>query len=159
MTTFGAGRTKTQFFNRVMSRTMRAVLACCALGLFTPAASIHAQVSATIAGTVTDQTGAVVADAEVTLVNEATQFTRVVKTNASGEYVASAIPNGSYSITVVKAGFEHLQRTGIQLAVATTVTVDLQLSVGAATQTVAVTGAPPLLQTQTSTISGLIGRS
>ena len=134
---------------------MRAV-ALCALALFPLAISIHAQVSATIAGTVTDQTGAVVPEAEVTLVNEATQFTRVVKTNASGGYVASAIPIGSYSITVVKSGFEQLQRTGIQLTVATTATVDLQLSVGAATQTVAVTGAPPLLQTQTSTVSGLV---
>lgn len=151
MNTFGARRTKTRFFNRTMCS-----VAFCALALFTLTVSLHAQVSATIAGTVTDQTGAVVPEAEVTLINQATQFTRAVKSNTSGDYVASAIPEGTYSITVVKAGFEQLQRTGIQLPVATTITVDLQLSVGAATQTVAVTGAPPLLQTQTSTVSGLV---
>ncbi|MFP5208039.1 MAG: carboxypeptidase-like regulatory domain-containing protein, partial [Acidobacteriota bacterium] len=117
---------------------------------------VHAQVTATLAGTVTDQTGAVVPDADVSLVNEATHFTRAVKTNSSGEYVAYALPPGSYSITVSKAGFQQLERTGVQLAVATTVTVDLQLKVGEATQTVAVTGAAPLLQTQTSTVSSLV---
>lgn len=118
--------------------------------------SMHAQATASIAGTVTDQTGAVVPDAEVILVNEATQFARTVKSNDSGEYVASAIPAGSYSITVSKTGFAQLKRTGVQLAVATTAAVDLQLSIGAATQTVDVTGAAPLLQAQTSTVSGLI---
>ena len=117
---------------------------------------LHAQVTATIAGTVTDQTGAVVTDADVKLVNEATQFTRAVKTNSSGEYVGYALPPGSYSITVSKSGFEQVERTNVQLAVATTVTVDMQLRIGEATQTVAVTGAAPLLQTQTSTVSSLV---
>ncbi|MGA7339154.1 MAG: carboxypeptidase regulatory-like domain-containing protein [Terracidiphilus sp.] len=151
MSKLGARRNLARFFHPGMRIT-----AFAALSFLFPIATIHAQVTATIAGTVTDQTGAVVPEADVTLVNEATQFTRAVKTNANGEYVASAVPTGSYSITVAKAGFEQLQRTGVQLPVATTVTVDLQLSVGAATQTVAVTGAPPLLQTQTSTVSGLV---
>lgn len=120
------------------------------------ATPIYAQVAATIAGTVTDQTGAVLPDAEVTLVNEATQFARAVKTNSNGEYVVSAIPPGSYSITVSKAGFQQLKRSAVQLAVATTVTVDLQLNVGMTTQTVDVSGSAPLLQTQTSTVSGLV---
>ena len=102
------------------------------------------------------RSGAVVPDADVTLVNEATQLTRAVKTNANGEYDASAMPTGSYSITVSKAGFQQTKRAGVQLAVATTVTVDLQLSIGATTQTVDVTGMAPLLQTQTSTVSGLV---
>lgn len=80
MNTFGAGRTKTRFFNRTMCS-----VAFCALALFTLTVSLHAQVSATIAGTVTDQTGAVVPEAEVTLINQATQFTRAVKSNASGD--------------------------------------------------------------------------
>ncbi len=134
--------------------TLSALVA--AFAFLLPSAAIHAQVTASIAGTVTDQTGAVVPDASVTLVNEGTQFTRIVKTNAAGEYIASAIPPGSYSITVSKAGFEQLHRSGIQLAVATTVTADLQLKIGAATQTVDVTGSAPLLQTQTSAVSGFV---
>jgi protocatechuate 3,4-dioxygenase beta subunit len=66
----------------------------------------YAQDTATISGTVTDPSGASVADAQVTLVNTATQFTRMVTTSANGEYVASSIPTGEYSITVLKPGVE-----------------------------------------------------
>jgi hypothetical protein len=151
MNKFGDGRSKQSFFTLAIQ-----AIALVGFSLLFPIVAIHAQVSATIAGTVSDQSGAVVPEADVMLVNEATQFTRAVQTNANGEYVASAIPIGNYSITVSKAGFQQIKRVGVQLAVATTVTVDLQLSVGAATQTVAVTGTAPLLQTQTSTVSGLV---
>lgn len=142
-----------------LDRNFRAMLSAflfAVLALLLPNTAVQAQVTATIAGTVTDQTGAVVPDADVMLVDEATQFTRSVKTNSSSGYVASAIPPGGYSISVSKAGFQQLKRSGVQLAVATTVTVDLQLSVGIETQTVSVTEAAPLLQTQTSTVSGLV---
>ncbi len=129
-----------------------AVLGC----LFLSIPMLHAQETASIVGTVTDQSGALLTGAQVTLVNEATHFTRVVETNTSGQYVASAIPTGSYAITVDKTGFKKLQRTGVQLTLASTLTVDLQLSVGAMTQTVAVTGTAPLLQTQSAAVSGLV---
>ena len=62
--------------------------------------SLHSQGTASLVGTVTDQSGASVADAQVTVVNTATQFTRTVPTNANGEYVVSAIPTGAYVVTV-----------------------------------------------------------
>jgi hypothetical protein len=105
---------------------------------------------------VTDSSGAFVPGAQVTLVNEATQFTRVVETSSSGEYVASAIPTGSYKVTVLKSGFSQVQRTGVELAVASTQTIDFRLSVGAANQTVAVSSAVPLLQLQSAAVSGLV---
>ena len=117
---------------------------------------LHAQDTATIVGTVTDQTGAAVAGAKVTLVNQATQATRVVESNASGQYVASSIPTGSYVISVVSSGFKQLKREGVQLTAASTLTVDLQLSLGAETQTVAVFDTAPLLQEQTAEVSGLV---
>ncbi|MEO6966477.1 MAG: carboxypeptidase-like regulatory domain-containing protein, partial [Acidobacteriaceae bacterium] len=134
-------------------RTALLILLGCLLLTF-PA--LYAQETANIAGTVTDQSGAVVRDAQVKLVNQATQFTRVVETNASGQYVASAVPTGSYAITVMKPGFKQLQRTGVQLTVASTLTVDLQLNVGAVTSTVSVSGTAPLLQTQSAAVSGLV---
>jgi hypothetical protein len=112
--------------------------------------------SGTIVGTVTDQAGAVVPNARVTLVNEGTQFTRVTATNASGQYVAYSIPTGSYPITVEQPGFQKLVRSGIRLTAADTLTVDLQLRVGNVQETVEVTEAAPLLQSQTSTVSSLI---
>jgi hypothetical protein len=121
-----------------------------------PHFTLHAQETATIVGAVTDQSGAAMPGAKITLVNEATQFTRVVETNASGQYVASAIPTGSYAITVLKTGFKQLRRTGVQLTLASTLTVDLQLTVGAVTNTVAVSGTAPLLQAQSAAVSGLV---
>jgi Carboxypeptidase regulatory-like domain len=127
-----------------------------ALGLFIPVSLLHAQDTATIVGTVTDQSGAFVAGAKVTLVNQATQFTRSVETSATGQYVASSIPTGNYEITVLNAGFKQLKRSGVELTAASTLTVDLQLSLGAETQTVAVFGTAPLLQEQTADVSALV---
>src|SRR4051794_6839155 len=99
---------------------------------------LHAQGTASLVGTVTDQSGASVADAQVTAVNTATQFTRTVQTNANGEYVVSALPTGEYVVTVVKSGFETLQRSGVQLTTASRLQVDVQIAVGSQTQTISV---------------------
>ncbi len=139
----------------LLSLVLRAILLA-VVGVVFLLPRLHAQETATIVGTVTDQSGAFVPGAQVTLVNQGTQFTRVVETNASGQYVASAIPTGSYLITVLKTGFERLKRTGVQLAVDSTLTVDLQLSVGAETQTVAISATAPLLQMQSAAVSGLV---
>jgi hypothetical protein len=93
---------------------------------------------------------------KVTLVNTATQFTRAVETNAAGQYVAPSIPTGPYKITVVKSGFQRLERTGIQLATASTLTVDMQLVIGHETQSISVTESAPLVQDQSATVSGLV---
>ncbi len=141
---------------RALSSTVLRAVLFATLGFLLPISMLRAQETASIVGTVTDQSGALMPGAKVTLVNRETQFTRVVETNTSGQYVASAIPTGGYTITVEKAGFKQLRRTGIQLTLASTLTVDLQLSVGAVTQTVAVSGTPPLLHTQSAAVSGLV---
>ena len=82
-------------------------------------------VNGTIAGTVTDQAGAMVAGAKVVLANEATGFTREVTANEGGQYVASSIPTGEYVINVEHPGFQKLRRTGIKLTAADVLTVDL----------------------------------
>jgi Carboxypeptidase regulatory-like domain len=118
--------------------------------------SLHSQGTASLVGTVTDQSGASVADAQVTVVNTATQFTRTVPTNANGEYVVSAIPTGAYVVTVAKPGFETLQRSGVQLTTASRLQVDLQLAVGSQTQTISVNATTPLLQSQSAEVSSLV---
>src|SRR4051812_4443886 len=87
------------------------------LGAVFPA---HAQDTATLVGTITDQSGASVPEAQVVVTNIATQFTRTVQANGNGQYVASAIPTGSYLITVTKPGFQRLEHTGVQLTAAST---------------------------------------
>ncbi len=126
------------------------------LFVFLIAAVASAQQTGSIVGTVHDPSGAVVPGASVKITDTETQFQRVVKTNGSGEYVAPSMPTGTYSITVDKAGFQKLDRTGILLTSASTVTVELQLAVGSEAQTVEVTSQIPLLQAQSGAVSNLV---
>jgi hypothetical protein len=74
--------------------------------------ALHAQTTAQISGTVTDSTGAVVPGASVTLVNEATQDTRVVKTDGAGLYSFPALLPSSYTIKVMAKGFQPTNLIG-----------------------------------------------
>ena len=121
------------------------------------AGSLFAQAqSGTIVGTITDQAGAVVPGAKITLVNEGTKFTRQLIANANGQYVAYSMPTGAYTIYAEQPGFQRLVRSGIQLTAADTLTVDLQLTVGNVQETVEVTAEAPLLQSQTAAVSSLV---
>ncbi len=110
----------------------------------------------TIAGLVSDQAGAAVPGAKVVLQNQATNFTREAVSNANGQYAAYAMPAGEYRITVEHTGFQKLVRTGVQLTAADAITVDLKLAIGDVQQTVEVTEAAPLLQSQTAMVSSLV---
>ena len=118
--------------------------------------ALYGQDTATIVGTVTDPSGAAVADAQVLLVNIATQLSRSVQTSANGQYVAPSIPTGAYQITVSKQGFQKLIRSGVELTAASTLNVDLQLSVGNVAETLSVSSTAPLLQSQSAEVSALI---
>lgn len=121
-----------------------------------PALLFAQGVNGTIAGVVTDQGGAVIAGAKVVLLNTGTNFTREALTNASGQYVANAMPPGPYRLTLEHPGFRKLIRTGVELTAADAVTVDLRLEVGDVQSTVEVTAAAPLLQSQTAMVSSLV---
>jgi len=112
--------------------------------------------SGTIAGTVTDAAGAVIPGVRVVMTNEGTGFTRTAVTNALGQYVAYAMPPGRYRIEVEHTGFQRLVRTNIELTAADAITVDLRLTIGDVQQTIEVTEAAPLLQSQTATVSTLV---
>jgi hypothetical protein len=115
-----------------------------------------AQSQGTIVGTVTDQGGAVIPGANVTLVNEGTQFTRTTVTNASGQYVAESFPAGRITVSVEHPGFPKLVRTGAQLTAADTITIDIQLRLGDVRQTVQVEAEASQVQTQNATVSSLV---
>ena len=105
-----------------------------------------------ISGTVTDNTGAVVPDAKVTITNPANNLTFTVTTAADGMYVFSPIKIGSYDIAVEKQGFQKAAQTDVAVNVGAQVKANFRLTPGAVTQTVEVTAAIPLLQTQTSSV-------
>ena len=116
----------------------------------------HAQQTGNILGTIRDKSGAVVPGATVTLTNTSTQFTRTLQSNASGEYVGSSLPVGAYTITTQKEGFATLERSGVTLTTASSLTLDLELTVGSASQTVEVSAQASLLQSQSGTVSSLV---
>jgi len=102
-----------------------------------------------IRGTVTDSTGALIPDVTVTVMNVNTGVSKDFTTNQSGLYDTDSIVTGNYTVTFKKDGFEKLIRGPVTVQVGFT-TVNGDLKVGAASQTIEVTTDVPLLQTETS---------
>ena len=120
------------------------------------AASIHAQVSAALSGTVKDSSGGVISGAAVTVKNADTGAGRSILTAADGRYQFSALPVGQYEIRSSKPGFTEEVRTGIYLVVGQNATVDITLPIGESSQEVTVKGDAPLVDVTTGDISGLV---
>lgn len=102
---------------------------------------------ATLTGTVTDPTGAVVPNAVVQAVNSATQQKYTVKTTGKGDYFIPYVLPGTYTVTVHSEGFERQVQANVVLQAAKSFGLNFKLRLGEATQTVEVTSAPPLLET------------
>src|SRR5579859_251139 len=137
--------------------SLRNVLSC---GLITVVllsilcSPVHAQVvGGTISGTITDRSGAVVANVTVTLKNLATDVSTVVKTNAQGFYSLPNLLPGTYQQTASAPGFETSIRNGIILTVGSQMVSNLEMKVGAISQTVEVQDQPADLQLESSAIS------
>ncbi|HXE76071.1 MAG TPA: TonB-dependent receptor [Candidatus Xenobia bacterium] len=109
-----------------------------------------------IEGAVLDPTGAVLPDAQVTVRNTATGVERVLTTDAAGRYRAVALEPGTYSVKASKSGFKTGEHTGIQVTVGSTTTVDISLQVGAATETIEVTEAPPAIDTEKTDVTSTV---
>jgi Carboxypeptidase regulatory-like domain/TonB dependent receptor len=111
----------------------------------TPAARAQAQTAGEITGQVLDPTKAAISDAAITATNSATGTVRKAQTDGQGHYALTNLPVGTYSITVEHEGFQQLKQTGLILSVATTVTLNLMLTVGSVNQEVSVTSEAPLI--------------
>jgi Carboxypeptidase regulatory-like domain/TonB dependent receptor len=109
-----------------------------------------------ISGRVTDQTGAVLRNAQITIENVATAVTRVVETNSAGEYSASALEPGFYKISAEAAGFKTTISTPVLLEVSRDIRVDLQLQPGKVMETMEVTAEGQLADTTTTTLNGVL---
>lgn len=129
-------------------------------GLVPAENGLFAQTStATLTGLVRDQSGAVVPGAKLTLINTGTALSKITNSGNDGYYTLSYLLPGIYQLTVAKPGFKTLVRKDIRLEVQETVRLDLELQLGATTQQVTVSGAPPLLQQETSSLSHLVGQN
>ena len=103
-----------------------------------------------ISGRVTEASGAVVSSATVTVLNTATNSTTTATTNESGAYTVLYLTPGSYSLTAEAKGFKKVIRQNIEVRVGDKLELDLQLEVGAVSETVNITTDSPLLDTNTA---------
>jgi hypothetical protein len=124
------------------------------IGCFGIALSALAQSDrGTITGTVSDPSGAVVANAPISAKQLETGATFQAGTSATGNYTLSQLPTGTYELTVSQPGFKRFVRQNLQLPVAQTLRIDVILEVGANTESVTVTEAAPLLKTESGELS------
>ncbi len=118
---------------------------------------VKAQVdTGTILGTVTDTTGAVVPGAMVTIINQATAASQSAKTQSDGRFVFTPLQIGTYSVVVDAASFKKSTTLDVHLDIQQHALVNVVLQPGAVTQSVQVTEAPELMQTQSSSVGQVI---
>ncbi len=112
-----------------------------------------------IQGTITDSTGAALAGAQIRVFSAATGLSRTVTANDRGEYVASELPLGTYSVTVEQQGFRTTTLTQIPVSVGSPTRADARLVAGAVQEIVEVNAEVPLVETSSNTTGGTIEAS
>ncbi len=134
----------------VFSLTLAGLLSAAALGQ---------AASATISGTVQDETGGVLPGVEVLVTNLDRGTTRTTVSDDEGRYSVPELELGGYEVEAALTGFQTAVRSGITLTVGRHAVVNLVLSVGESQERVVVTGEAPTVETTSSTISGLVDLS
>ncbi len=133
---------------------------CCCLLLFMSLvpAPLWSQAVGTIVGTVTDSSGAVIPQAKVTAIRDATQVAQSTVTGGGGTFAIPHLDVGTYTVKVDAGGFSSQTITGITLDVSQTRNLDFTLSAAGVVQTVGVTAASPLINTTNGSLAGLISQ-
>src|SRR5947207_10462271 len=109
-------------------------------------------VTGDVVGTVVDPAGAVVSGARVTLISSDTAATQSVVTGATGFYRFALLKPGQYSLTVKQTGFKSTSQT-VLVSVGQIATANVKLELGATSETVEVSGAPPLIETENANLA------
>jgi outer membrane receptor protein involved in Fe transport len=125
------------------------------LSLGSSSAFAQATASATIQGTVTDHSGAVVTGAQVVAKNKGTDVSRTTSTSDTGYYQFELLPVGAYMVTVSKTGFASIAQT-IEVLIGQTATVNVELKTGSMSEIVEVTSEAPLLDQAKTSVSQTI---
>jgi hypothetical protein len=109
-----------------------------------------------IVGTVTDASGAVVAGAQVEVLNKAMGTRLSLRTNEAGLYTATFLIPGQYQVRAEMAGFKKFLRDDIEVRVNDRIEVNIPLEIGAAEQSVTITGETPLLSTESASLGTVV---
>ncbi|MFY9909365.1 MAG: carboxypeptidase-like regulatory domain-containing protein [Candidatus Sulfotelmatobacter sp.] len=140
------------------SRSLRSALVVLVIVCLAGAMQVWAQSTSTgsIAGTITDPSGAVVSAATVTLTDTSTNSSRTAATNATGRYYFADVTPGSYNIEVSKAGFSTVKSEHQVVQVGLALTVNLALQVGGTNVVVEVSAVGNELQTMNATVGNTV---
>jgi uncharacterized surface anchored protein len=126
------------------------------LGLLLFSLSLFGQANGRILGAITDQTGAVIAGAKVSIIDTQRGLARTLTTDQAGEYNAPNLIPGSYTVRVEAKGFQTLNRQNILLEVGKEIRVDLTPAPGQQTQSVTISESAPLVDTDSATLGGTL---
>lgn len=138
---------------------LREIVFLLVLLLFSSMPLVAQSPNGTISGLVLDPSGAVTVGAEIIIVNDATGVQYSTKTNNEGIYVVPNLPPGTYRIQVSRVGFKTLVKPDIVLSVQDALAINFNLPIGAASETVTVTGGAPLVNTESPAVSTVIDRN
>ncbi len=139
---------------------MRSAPALFILLLISSTLVLHAQsTNASLTGRVTDPSKAPIADAKIAAVSAATNFRHETTTNASGEYYLTSFPPGLYRIEIEKTGFKRLIKPDVILHGQDALAIDLEMTLGAVSETITVEAGAPLVNTESVTVSTVIDRT
>src|SRR5579872_4184442 len=140
-----------------MNSTSKNTLYLTVLGLLLISVPAFSQLnSGSIAGGITDPTGAAIVGAKVTVIDMERNISRPLVSDSAGQYTAPSLTPGQYEVRVESAGFQAVERKNITLGVGQEVRVDLQLQPGEQSQTVTVTGEVAQVDTSTEVISNTV---
>src|ERR1051326_8509421 len=134
----------------------RYLTAICLCAIFSVTGRAQLATTTSLVGTVTDSSGKVLFNAQVTAVETGTLDTRTTTTNDQGYYSFEFVKVGAYSIAVEQPGFQKVTKTGIQVDINQIVRTDFTLSVGAVTQSVTVEASAAAIKTDDATVSEVL---
>jgi hypothetical protein len=143
-------------FNRVRRWALGALI-CSFLLFFVSSPRAQQTSTADVVGTVSDTSGALVANAKVTITDLGTNVQRTMNTGPSGDYAFTLLPLGDYSVSIEAADFKTFSAPNVSLSAGDRARVDAKMEVGAVSQTVGVqTESAAVLQTDSSMVSGTL---
>ena len=130
----------------------RFLLLLCAL----PLVSLAQSVTATLVGSVTDASGAILPDASISLANQATGEVKTTRSTPTGEYRFTLLRPGLYTLSAERQGFKRASVPAFELQVDQTARIDLPLQLGQVTESVEVEASAPLVSSETSSVGQVI---
>ena len=139
-----------------MKHAKKSLFVIVAIFLYLSSTSAHAQGFGTIVGTVGDSSGSVIPGAKITVTDEGTQISRSVVANEQGYFTVPALHPSTYSVSVTAPGFAVFSQKDATLLADQSLTLDVKMSVGLATQTVTVDTNAIQVDTSTSTLSQVV---